>query len=355
MKTKRILFIVILVALFGVCFTIMNKHYDELARYPYVTSENREIILEHLTSDDINYMVSQQLKPEQFLPFIETEGFEIRNTLWYARAKEFQDASNEVIVSFINRFKQRMEYSSLETLLQAYSYDTLQNFYESDNEYIKNATLEINPMARYTMVDDQETLYTYVPKDLVSIEDLPHVSLVEGVDDIMVKAEVVEPLHQLCENISSVNDKTCGNMILTVGYVSYEDQIPMYEQMMLKYGQDHFRDVWDYPGQSEYQLGYSVRFQPAGRESSKIDDNQVYEKKEESEEEPSETSDEQKLAVWLEENAYKYGFVVRYPKDKEKVTGKNYQPFTLRYVGLEVAKDLHEKNQVLDEYTFQIK
>lgn len=354
MKTKRLLFIGSLIALFGICFTVMNQHYDELSRYPYVTSENRDIILEHLNSEDINYMVSQQLKPEQFLPFIETAGFEIRNTLWYARAKEFQDASNDVIVRFINDFKGRMEYSSLETLLQAYSYDALRTFYESDNEYVKNATLVLNPLSRYTRIQENETLFTYTPKDLISIETIPHVSLVEGNKDILIKAEVVEPLEQLCSAIESVNGKTCGDLILTAGFIAYEDQIPLFESMMLKYGQDHFRNFWDYPGQSEYQLGYTVRFQPAGREDSRIDDNQIYDK-EEGSDEATKDSDEKELAVWLEENAHKYGFIIRYPKGKEKLTGKEYQPYTLRYVGIESAKAIHDKAIALEEYNAQAK
>lgn len=352
MKAKRILFIVSLLALFGVCFTIMNRHYDELARYPYVTTENREVILEHLSSDDINYMVSQQLRPEQFLPFIETKGFEIRNTLWYSRSKEIQDASNEVIVSFVNDFKHRLEYASLETLLQSYSYETIRIFYEED-EYVQNASIVANPSAMYVMIDQNESLYTYVPKDLVEIKELPYVSLIEGKNDIYVKKEVKEPLMQLCEDISSVNDKTCGNLLLTAGYISYQDQIPLYESMMLKYGKDEFRTYWDYPGQSEYQLGYTVRLQPVGREESRIDDNALKENEEASQESES-SSDDKKLAEWLEENAYKYGFVLRYPKDKEKITGKVYQPFTLRYVGVDIAKELHEKNMVLEEYTFRV-
>lgn len=354
MKAKRILFIVSLIALFGVCFTIMNKHYDELARYPYVTNENREIILEHLSSDDINYMVSQQLKPEQFLPFIEVKDFQIRNTLWYSRAKELQEASNEAIVKFINDFKNRMEYSSLETLLQSYSYDTLRTFYEADNEYVHNASIVSDPAAMFARIEEDETLYTYEPNDLISI-DLPHVSLIEGRNDVTIKAEVYEPLQQLCDNISSVNDKTCGDLIVTAGYISYEEQIPLFESMMLKYGKDGFVKYWDYPGQSEYQLGYTIRFQPAGREDAKIDDNNIYDKGEENADPEAADSDEKELAVWLEENAYKYGFVVRYPKGKEKLTGKEYQPFTLRYVGITVAKDLHDKGQVLDEFTFQVK
>lgn len=354
MKAKRILFIASLLVLFAVCFTVMNRHYDELARYPYVTKENRDIILEHLSSDDIDYMISQQLKPEQFLPYIETKGFELRNTLWYNRAKEARPAPYEVIVAFINDFRNRLDYAGLETLLQAYSYDTLRTFYEEENDYVQNAAIVNDPSALLTLIDENETLYTYTPKKLVSVTDLPHASLVEGKSDIKVLSEVKKPLHQLCSAVSKVNNKTCGNLIITAGYISYEDQMPIYESMMLKYGKDEFRRYWDYPGQSEYQLGTLIRFQPVGREDSKVDEAMLQTKDEDTKDDKKE-SEESKLADWLADNAYKYGFIVRYPKDKEKVTQKQYQPFTLRYVGKEAAEILHQNSQALNEYKVEIK
>lgn len=361
MKIKRMAFISSLIVLFAVCFAIMNEHYDELARYPYVTNENREVILEHLNSDDINYMIAQQLKPEQFLPFIETEGFQIRNTLWYNRAKEMQDARNEVIVQFINEYRKKLDYASLETLLQAYSYDTLRIFFSEDNDYIKNASIVTNPTALLALIDENETLFTYRPNDLAAVDKIAAVPLHENKKNtIYLKKEAIQPLYDLCDAISSVNHKTCGNLIITSGYLSYEDQIPLYETMMLKYGKDKFQEYWDYPGQSEYQLGTMVRFQPAGKEVSRIDEFGLESEDKESDEktdqqEEQKETEEQKLAQWLLENAHTFGFVVRYPQGKEDISGKVYQPFTLRYVGVENAKALYESHQALEEYTQKAK
>ena len=52
---------------------------------------------------------------------------------------------------------------------------------------------------------------------------------------------------------------------------------------------------------------------------------------------------------WLAENAYKFGFVLRYPSGKEGVTGFAYSPAHLRYVGVELATYLYENNLTLDE------
>jgi len=53
---------------------------------------------------------------------------------------------------------------------------------------------------------------------------------------------------------------------------------------------------------------------------------------------------------WVKENAYNYGFIIRYPKDKENITGYKYESWHLRYVGIEVAKYIYENDITFEEY-----
>ena len=53
---------------------------------------------------------------------------------------------------------------------------------------------------------------------------------------------------------------------------------------------------------------------------------------------------------WLEKNAADYGFILRYPKDKEKVTGVLYKPYDWRFVGFAAAKEMKNSNMCLEEY-----
>ncbi len=53
---------------------------------------------------------------------------------------------------------------------------------------------------------------------------------------------------------------------------------------------------------------------------------------------------------WLSENMSNYGFILRYPKGKESITGYQYEPLHLRYVGIDAAKDISEKRLTLEEY-----
>ena len=58
----------------------------------------------------------------------------------------------------------------------------------------------------------------------------------------------------------------------------------------------------------------------------------------------------EKVYQWLDENAYKYGFVKRYPEDKTDITGISNEPWHYRYVGTTVAKIMKEENLCLEEY-----
>ena len=57
-----------------------------------------------------------------------------------------------------------------------------------------------------------------------------------------------------------------------------------------------------------------------------------------------------KAFKWLNINAHKYGFILRYPKGKEFITGYMYEPWHYRYVGVDVATIIHEKNITYEEY-----
>lgn len=54
--------------------------------------------------------------------------------------------------------------------------------------------------------------------------------------------------------------------------------------------------------------------------------------------------------LWLKENAWKYGFILRYPEDKTEITGIPYEPWHYRYVGLPHSAIMYENNFVLEEY-----
>ncbi len=53
---------------------------------------------------------------------------------------------------------------------------------------------------------------------------------------------------------------------------------------------------------------------------------------------------------WLKQNAHEYGFIIRYPNGKSNITGYLYEPWHLRYVGKEIAAEIHQKGITFEEY-----
>ncbi len=64
----------------------------------------------------------------------------------------------------------------------------------------------------------------------------------------------------------------------------------------------------------------------------------------------SKDGDSRELYTWLEDNSYKYGFILRYPQEKEDITGIEYEPWHYRYVGTEAAEYIYHNDMTLEEY-----
>ena len=87
------------------------------------------------------------------------------------------------------------------------------------------------------------------------------------------------------------------------------------------------------PGQSEHQTGLCVDFITSDMGTDLT--------------EAFETTE---AFAWLAENAYKFGFILRYPKGKESITGYTYEPWHYRFVGREAATDIHNGGMTLEQY-----
>lgn len=119
------------------------------------------------------------------------------------------------------------------------------------------------------------------------------------------------------------------NLFISSGFRSFERQQELYTMYTSKDGQE-MADIYSArPGHSEHQTG--LAFDLNSVDSSFAD-----------------TSE----GKWVNENCYKYGFIVRYPKDKETITGYKYEPWHLRYVGEGLAKIIYNNGNwlTLEEY-----
>jgi len=158
----------------------------------------------------------------------------------------------------------------------------------------------------------------YTPKDLITLTSKYNT----GVNSKMRK-EAAEHFMKMSD-AATLDNITIKN---ASGYRSYQYQVNLYNKYVERDGKKAADTYSARPGFSEHQTGLTS------------DINQI--------DNSFENTDAFK---WLQNNAYKYGFILRFPKDKEDVTGYQYEPWHYRYVGEYVAEKIHDENLTLEEY-----
>ena len=116
-------------------------------------------------------------------------------------------------------------------------------------------------------------------------------------------------------------------------YRSYARQYTIYATNLATRGLAHTNRYSAAPGRSEHQTGLAIDISCAS-------ENFTLET----------TFADTPEGIWVAKNAHRFGFILRYPKDKEDITGYNYEPWHIRYVGTELAGQLYETGLTLDEY-----
>lgn len=321
MKLKRLLLIIVLIIFTAVCMYTMNTKFDRLARYQYVTDENRDLIEAYMSDEDIAYMVQQKIKPSQFEPFITKNGFTVKNTLYYDKCNQVMSNDPQYIVNFVNAYKDNFKFADIEPLLNNYGYAVLEAFYNGSYQYFEDAQLIADPSLLDVEISENQTLYTYVPKNLVSInyQVIPSLTKNDG-QTIMMRSELVNPLTSLCKDAKDKTDKVCGGLILSDGYVSYEEQVHDYDAALLAHGLEKVSEYATYPGQNPRQMGYMITLT--------LSQLSTHEEMMESE-----------TMKWLQSHAQLYGFEIYHISDKDEDLKKFV---TLRYIGMPKKENTKE-------------
>ncbi len=119
------------------------------------------------------------------------------------------------------------------------------------------------------------------------------------------------------------------NLMPSTAYRSEAFQTTLYNNYVASDGKEKADTYSARPGYSEHQTGLAIDLRNTALTNVRLTD-ENYE--------------------WLENNAYKYGFIIRFPKDKENITGYQFENWHIRYVGIEVATKMHNDNLCLEEY-----
>lgn len=186
-----------------------------------------------------------------------------------------------------------------------------------------------DPASIWVIVNKKRPLnpINYTPTDLV----VPSVPLrVPGNDSMQIRKITARALETM---FAAAKDKGLV-LMLSSGYRSYAYQTNLYNGYTKASGRASADKSSARPGHSEHQTGLAVDIEPASRLCEL--------------EQCFATTPEGK---WLAANAYKYGFILRYTSDKVSVTGYENEPWHYRYVGTDLAIEMHKDGiKTLEEF-----
>lgn len=161
---------------------------------------------------------------------------------------------------------------------------------------------------------------TYIPKDL---EEL---STKVAYDQKFLRHDAKEAFEKL-----SVDALALGYHIVCVSaYRSYDYQKDLYQHYVDTKGLEYADQCSARPGHSEHQTGLSLDVMGSNMDYNLFLHSVEYD--------------------WMHKNAHKYGFILRYPKGKEHITGFKFEPWHYRYVGTKLSTYLYENQLTLEEY-----
>jgi len=169
----------------------------------------------------------------------------------------------------------------------------------------------------------------YCPDDLV-VPDIPFSFSDKTQDKRKLKKVAADALEELYHAALEEEGLTIYGVS---GYRSYDRQYDIYGENLITRGIRHTNLYSAAPGNSEHQTGLAIDVSCKSINFALKD-----------------TFASTPEGIWLKENCWRFGFILRYQKDKEHITGYAYEPWHIRYVGIPLAYYLYTNNLTLEEY-----
>lgn len=193
-----------------------------------------------------------------------------------------------------------------------------------DNDYYTNIKRATNLNKNTILVNK----YNYLTEDYVP-DNLESISL----DYARSGMQLVREAKDAYEAMAKAAKQEKLTLVATSSYRSYEYQEKLYNNYVKSDGKEAADTYSGRPGFSEHQTGLSVDIYNGKGNYEEFDKTKEFE--------------------WVQNNAYKYGFILRFPKGKELLTGYDYESWHYRYVGTQIATYIHDNNLCFEEYYVQ--
>ena len=230
------------------------------------------------------------------------------NTEFINQIKNYESFDQTKINDYYN------EYQISNNIIQSLNKINIPDYYNY-NEIEKTLNCSIPLVNRKYYLSN-----SFVPNNLVEISNVK--KILRDNETMLLNKSAYDAYLKLYYNLIDNG----YDIYIFSAYRSYDKQINIYNSSLNK-------SYVAYPGHSEHQTGLAI-------DISTLDTGLTIH------------FENTKEFAYLKDNAHLFGFILRYPKDKEKITGYSYEPWHFRYVGIEHAKIIYENNLTLEEYIY---
>jgi D-alanyl-D-alanine carboxypeptidase len=179
-----------------------------------------------------------------------------------------------------------------------------------------------DPTSLWVIINKQHPIdpQNFTPPDLVPIGNNQE-----------MRAEAADALLHMFADAKAVGYTLTADS----GYRSYSDQVAAYGSLVKAYGQTYAETVSAHPGYSEHQTGWAVDI---GSDNCNI----------------TNCFGDLPAGKWTQENAWKYGFILRYTQADSSITGYSAEAWHFRYVGTDLSTEMHKQNIPTLEQFFNV-
>ncbi len=361
-KIIKIIIIIVILAFVGVLSYILinnndTKNEDKLIDLGYSKEAVNKIENENLTNSLLNKKYSKTLDKIMQSNLYNKSYFNEYLKIVYSKKNGFINNINNLL----NKGYNSKEINNIYKYLSDNNIKKLNSIeYQNINEYYKIKNFDIAKLNRYENYKKNNadlSLKDIVTKINIGL-DQKHYTNVEEITNPSNLLVLVNKYHQLPSNYepenlivlpSKLSNKTISlrkeaydaflkftedankegfDIIAKSGYRSYSTQVATYNGHVASKGKEKADTVSARPGFSEHQTGLAIDI---GERNIRV-------------------FDQTDAFFWTEKNAYKYGFIIRYLKNKTDITGYAYEAWHIRYLGVELATKVYESGLTYDEY-----
>lgn len=310
----KVFFVILVLVCLGAHFGITKYQeylYTKTNEYALLnlgyTEEETKLIEEKLNEEEQKKII--ELGYDEFIPnFLNTKYFMFKNLEGYL---------DQVITKDEDFFKyhgtEGYDYEKIVSLVNVHRNI---NYYEADlkTDFSKGYGILANKY--YSLGED------YEPEDLVNVD----IKYYYG-EPKKIRSEAYDAFIEMWN--AAYEDGIY--LILISGYRSAAHQKEVYDAYQADKGTKYADSIAARTGYSEHQTGLALDiYSKECTSQAKFHESKSYE--------------------WLINNSYKFGFILRYPKDKQNITGYNYESWHYRYLGKDLAKKVYDSGLTFDEY-----